>query len=259
MPPVNKNDDNLLLANPHIFLDEIMRQAAESEIIQLSMKIRNNEPIGFSKGQEVQVIKMSELNTGMLQWADQVICATNKTRVSLNNQMRELMGRGPDPEDGDKIICLRNYWNKFSSNGDALVNGTIGYLQDSYESFVRIPFFLQQPDCPISIRTVNGNFISDTDEHFNSLNMDRKMILEGEAGMPWKLAMSLNSKPKYKHLIPMEFTYGYAITGHKSQGSEWDKVVVIEERFPFSHEEHKRWLYTCCTRAAQKLVLVRPD
>jgi DNA helicase IV len=40
-------------------------------------------------------------------------------------------------------------------------------------------------------------------------------------------------------------------------GSEWDNVLVIEERFPFDREEHRRWLYTCCTRAAQKLVLIK--
>ena len=57
----------------------------------------------------------------------------------------------------------------------------------------------------------------------------------------------------------MKITYGYAITGHKSQGSEWNKVLVIEERFPFDKEEHQRWLYTCVTRAAEKLVLVRPN
>lgn len=41
-------------------------------------------------------------------------------------------------------------------------------------------------------------------------------------------------------------------------GSEWDKVLVYEEKFPFSKEEHKKWLYTAVTRGAQKVVLVRP-
>lgn len=45
----------------------------------------------------------------------------------------------------------------------------------------------------------------------------------------------------------------------KVSGSEWNKVLVIEEKFPFDKEEHKRWLYTACTRSAKKLVLVRPD
>lgn len=40
-------------------------------------------------------------------------------------------------------------------------------------------------------------------------------------------------------------------------GSEWDKVLVIEERFPFDKTEHARWVYTCVTRASSKLVLVK--
>lgn len=59
------------------------------------------------------------------------------------------------------------------------------------------------------------------------------------------------------NMVPEQFTYGYAITGHKSQGSEWDKVLVIEEGFPYKEEEHKRWLYTVATRAAKKLVIIR--
>lgn len=93
LPPVDANEDNHLLDTPHIFLDEIMRQATESEIIQLTMKIRDNQPIEYMKGTEVQVIKRSELNTGMLQWADQVLVATNNTRNAINAQMRQLLGR----------------------------------------------------------------------------------------------------------------------------------------------------------------------
>jgi ATP-dependent exoDNAse (exonuclease V) alpha subunit len=64
-------------------------------------------------------------------------------------------------------------------------------------------------------------------------------------------------RSKYGEIVPKEFTYAYAITTHKSQGSEWDKVVVLEEKFPFDKNEHARWLYTACTRASEKLVLVR--
>ena len=55
----------------------------------------------------------------------------------------------------------------------------------------------------------------------------------------------------------MDFTYGYCITCHKAQGSQWNKVLVIEERFPFDKEEHARWLYTACTRAIDRLVIIR--
>ena len=62
---------------------------------------------------------------------------------------------------------------------------------------------------------------------------------------------------KIGDIIPREFAYGYAITCHKSQGSEFEKVLVLEESFPFEKKEHARWLYTACTRASEKLVLLR--
>ena len=258
LPPVEKNEDNLLLTNPHIFLDEIMRQAAESEIIQLTMKIRNKEPIPYMKGKEVQVIKKEELNTGMLFWADQILVATNATRTQLNTQMRQLLGRGDKPEDGDKVICCRNYWDNISNQETTLINGTIGTINNSFNSFNKIPPFMTSDYTTKTIDVLCANFIGDCGESYGSLTMDKKMILEGTKSLDWKTEYRLAKNNKYSHLVPMEFTYAYAITCHKSQGSEWDKVLVIEEKFPFDSEEHARWLYTACTRASEKLVLVRP-
>ena len=55
---------------------------------------------------------------------------------------------------------------------------------------------------------------------------------------------------------PFEFDYGYAITTHKSQGSEYNKVLLFEEGFPYEKEEHARHLYTGITRAVDKLVII---
>ena len=66
LPPVDKDADNHLLDNPHIFLDEIMRQEAESDIIKLTMAIRNEEPIPYMDTQEVSVLPKSTLNANML-------------------------------------------------------------------------------------------------------------------------------------------------------------------------------------------------
>ena len=256
LPPVDKNEDNHLLDNPHIFLDEIMRQAAESEIIQLTMKIRNGEPIDNFKGKEVQILSRNELTTGMLTWADQVLVATNATRQSINNQMRELYNKSGDPQDGDKVICCRNYWEDESLGGSALVNGTIGHLKNTYESFVKIPPFIDGKGQ--MIKTINADFLSETNELYPMVHMDKKLILEGTKSLDFKIEYRLGKNKNMQHLIPYEFTYGYAITTHRAQGSEWEKVLVIEEKFPFSKEEHARWLYTACTRASEKLVLIRP-
>lgn len=253
LPPVDKDQDNGLLNNPDIFLDEIMRQSLDSEIIQLSMKIRNYEPIEYFKGSDVIVMPKTDLNTGVLQWADQILVGTNATRVAINNQMRDLLGRGSKPENGDKVICLRNYWDNFAINDDPLVNGTIGYINNAYETFNRVPPWVGGG----SIKVLYADFTSDSGADFGSLQMDEKEILTGERCLDYKAIYRLMSNRRTQHLVPMEFTYGYAITGHKSQGSEWDKVLVLEERFPFEKEEHARWLYTCCTRASEHLVLVR--
>ena len=253
LPPIDKTEDNHLLEHPHIFLDEIMRQEAESEIIRLSMAIRNFELFPNQIGKEVQVLRRGELNTGMLTWADQILVGTNKTRVAINNEMRMLLGRGENPEDGDKIICLRNYWDTFSNEENPLVNGTIGYIQNSFNTFRVFPKYLY----PNQIFILQGNFISDSGDTYEGLEMDKHMILTGEQCVDWKTAAKIRSSKKYRDALPMEFTYGYAITTHKAQGSEWDKVLIIEEKFPFDKVEHARWLYTAVTRAASRLVLVR--
>lgn len=257
LPPVDKKEDNHLLDTPHIFLDEIMRQAQESEIIQLSMAIRENRPIEAFQGKEVQILNKEELNTGMLTWADQILVATNATRISINTQMRKLLNFGEQPQDGDKIICLRNYWDCFSDNEEPLVNGTIGILKDSFLTKRYLPSIVKSTDGLSHIDLIMGDFISDSGMYFHSLEMDKKMIDTGEFSLDWKTVYQLNRNPKTRDIPPLEFTYGYAITCHKAQGSEWDKVLVIEEKFPFDKIEHARWLYTAVTRSSEKLVLVR--
>ena len=52
-----------------------------------------------------------------------------------------------------------------------------------------------------------------------------------------------------------EFTYGYALTVHKAQGSQWDDVVLFDESYAF-REHRSRWLYTGLTRAAERITVV---
>ena len=255
LPPINKNDDNGLLAHPHIFLDEIMRQAQESEIIRLSMDIRAGKSIPFYNGNEVKVLKKSDLNEGMLLWADQILVATNAQRIAINSQMRQLLGRGDRLEEGDKVICLKNYWDEIADNGDALVNGTIGTIHNCFKTYVQIPFYLGGQRFDIT----NAVFKSDSDADFGPLNMDQKMILTGQKCCDGPTAYRLSRNKMTRNAVPLEFTYGYAVTSHKFQGSETEKVLVLEENFPFSAEEHRRWLYTSVTRASEKLVLVKKD
>ena len=170
--------------------------------------------------------------------------------------MRALLGFGPEPEEGDKVICLRNYWDDLSMNGDPLVNGTIGTLRNAFQTWREIPRWIRSDIRKFDV--LQADLIIDNNDIYENVEMDRKMILTGEKCADWRLSYQLGRlRPKYGEIVPKEFAYGYAITCHKAQGSEWDKVLVLEESFPFAKEEHARWLYTACTRAAEKLVLLR--
>ena len=255
LPPIDPKSDNHLLDNPHRLLTQIMRQEEGNEIIELSTAIREGKPIERFIGKDIQVLNKDELNTGMLEWADIVLCATNAKRNAINKQMRQLLGFEGQPQNGEKIICKRNYWDIASQNGDALVNGTIGYLENSFDTFFRIPPWISDKG---EVSYMIGDFKTEEGDYYKGLEIDKKMILTEQPCLDWKTSFKLSKNKKVRYPSPMEFYFGYAITCHASQGSQWNNVLVIEENFPREGEEHARWLYTAVTRSVKKLVLIRP-
>ena len=255
LPPISDNENNHLLDNPHIFLDEIMRQAEDSEIIKVSMDIRQGKTLSCFDGNQVKIINKQDLNTGMLEWADQILCATNNTRHSINMQMRQLKGiEGKYPTIGDKVICTKNYWDIANEKDDALVNGTIGYLDGNISVHTTVfPHWLKLENSRVekfysNLKTEFGNF--------NFLDLDKEMFVTGKPTLDNKEEYKVY-KSKYRNSIPLRFEYGYAITVWKAQGSQFNNVLVFEENFPFDKEEHKKYLYTAITRAIDKCIIVK--
>lgn len=54
----------------------------------------------------------------------------------------------------------------------------------------------------------------------------------------------------------IEAVWGYAITCHKSQGSQWENVIVFDDGLGRAAEDRARWLYTAITRAEKGLVIL---
>lgn len=257
LPPICKDTDNGLLEHPDVFLDEIMRQAAESEIIQLTMKIRNHQPISYFKGKEVMVIPKSELLTGHLTWADMIICGTNNQRLTTNKEMRKILGYEKDIEEGEKVIVKRNYWDCLNFDFEPLVNGSVGYINNIKKSYAVIPNYIKNLD-NYFIESFNANFRPEVGSIYPEFKFDKRFLIEEVSDITPQIEYQIRRNTFLEIPdIPLRMTYGYAITCHSAQGSQWDKVLVLEEKFPYDKEEHARWLYTACTRPAQKLVLVR--
>jgi ATP-dependent exoDNAse (exonuclease V) alpha subunit len=57
-----------------------------------------------------------------------------------------------------------------------------------------------------------------------------------------------------------KWDFGYGLTCHTAQGSEFDSVVIFEPSKGFANwlgrQSYSRWLYTAITRAKRNLLLV---
>ena len=250
LPPVQAQD-NGMMHKPDYFISEIVRQAQDNEIIRLSMDVRQNKPLTLYKGEQIQIIDPEEVIPGMYTWADQIICAKNATRRQINKDTRKLLYNvdSLEPLEGDKVICLNNYWEDINCIGDPLVNGTTGTV-----SFIR-KFETKKLHPAMKLDILPDGFDIDCplgDPYYSDVLVDYQLLT---TGVP--TVNESNWKKFRGEARPREFDYGYAITAHKSQGSEYNKVLVFEESFPYVEEEHMRWLYTAITRAKSRLVVVR--
>lgn len=251
LPPVE--GFNGFMTAPDYTLKTIVRQQSGNPVIKLSEMARENKYIPFGKyGDSVSVISkrifQGEIRKRSLMRADQIICGINKTRVQINDEIRSLLGFSELPQSGDKLICTQNNWETFIDTQMRfnMVNGIIGEaFKPFYDFKTDVGFMMFKPDfledfCAEAIPFDIGIF---TDGYYRYKRGDYFEKFD-DKGEPCG-AFTLN-----------RFEYGYCISCHKAQGSEFDNVVVFDESYAFK-EDKSRWLYTAITRAKKKLILVR--
>ena len=233
-----------ILEHPHVVLTEITRQALDSPIIRLSMNIRAGEPLIYGGPKEARSMSKKQVSKRLVLGADVCLCGRNNTRHNLNKKIRQLKWEDEyqdGPLDGDKLICLKNYWRITDVNGEVpLVNGSIGIISGIHTTETR----LLHPK-------LTGKFITETGEVFDKskINIDYQMLTMHEPRVN-----NDNWKEFYKIQKPLLFDYSYCCTAHKFQGSQADKVLIFNEVMG-TKEEYYRWLYTSVTRAVKKCVI----
>lgn len=241
LPPVS--GDSKILENPHVILDEVVRQALDSPIIRLSVDIRNGKWLEYGGPKECRVMPSDRVSDKLLLGADQILCGKNITRHCLNERLRrikfsEQYTKGPI--SGDKVICLKNDWSVVGSNEDPIVNGMIGTVSN-----------IRLRDSKLYKPEMIADFTSDNNGVYYGLHMDHKIFTDKEP------TVNKDNWMMYpKNARAHEFDYGYAVTVHKFQGSEAEKVVVYDEWLGDA-EFHRRWLYTAVTRSSKMLVVVK--
>ena len=226
LPPV-KGGGYFTEAEPDVMLTEIHRQAEDNPIIRLAETVRAGGEIPYGEYGDARVIRRAELEAPMVLAADQVLVGMNRTRRLYNQRIRALLGKTePMPVVGDKLVCLRNDRTKGLINGGIWRVEALGGMK---KDFVRMTVRSEdEPSRAVVKVAVHKAFFEGT---------------EGE--LAWMTRKDSD-----------EFDYGYALTVHKAQGSQWDDVMLFDESGAF-REHRSRWLYTGVTRAARRLTIVR--
>lgn len=222
-----------ILKKPDFVLTKIMRQAEGNQIIYLSQRILNDLPLRIGEYGNSRVLKSIKAERNLLDDYDVILTCKNKTREKFNNYIRHniLNISGNDPIIGDKVICRQNDWNRCIDNF-YLVNGMSGILTD-------IDYTKK------SKKKLKVDFKPDfLDEEFQGLKLDYQYIKASpEERKDWGLT-NLN-----------KFEYAYSINVHISQGSQYSKILFIDEPF-MSKEMEKKLRYTAITRAVDSIDII---
>lgn len=258
LPPVG--DKFNLLENVDFQLTKIHRQALDSPIIKLSQFVREYGYIPDNRFFSKHVFKLSwEMPECQKMFENVkhdenmiVLCAFNATRQILNKKIRKKLGyESKRPTAGERIICLKN------SHDMGIMNGQIAtMIWDMPEEYnvMRATLQLDNPNQDLIECTVS-------EKCFDKVSYP--LYEEESARKHRKYGMTSEEKKMNQYFVDRDlypicyFDYGYAISVHKSQGSEWDKVILFEQRTKFWDEEYyAKWLYTAITRAKERLFII---
>lgn len=213
-------DDPGLMRDPQIRLEQIHRQAAENPIIPFAHTVRKGAyPRPGSSSTPGVVVRHGA--PGDLADFDVVLCGYNKTRVAVNARIRERRGFSSlRPQPGERVICLRNAADYGIFNG---MQATVtGIHEDGGDDEISVVDDLgtDYQGLPVMWEQFGAERTFDYDERRT------------------------------------QWDFGYAMTTHKSQGSEWKRVCVLEQIA--RNWSASRWRYTAATRAAEELTWCLP-
>jgi len=211
---------------PDAMLTEVHRQAQDDPIVRLSMMIRAGNTLREGRYGESAVVRREAVDPARVIAADQILVGRNATRRAYNARLRQRRGfADPLPITGDKLVCLRNNRRK------GLFNGGLWVVSECPKRRRQILRMRLRPDEEIGGRMTK---VSVRPECFTG-------TIEQ---LDWPARKAYD-----------EFDFGYVLTVHKAQGSQWDDVVLFDESRAFP-ESRDRWLYTGVSRAAKRLTLV---
>ena len=213
LPPVGK--DPGIMRHPDFVLKEVFRQKGNAGLLNFAYDARSGV-IGRAY-ENVDFVKPS-ISELIKHDFDQAICGFNSTRIEFNRAYRKSRSFKKLFVEGEKLICLHNNRRQGIFNG---MQFTVKEVMEYGDEDIHILADVDGKDRQLYISR----------EGLNNINPNTELVGKNQI-----LA-----------------DYAYAITCHKSQGSEWNNVLVINQNC--KAWDQNRWLYTAATRAKSKLML----
>lgn len=273
LPPVL--DSAGLMEDPDFKLEKVHRQAADNPIIALSIAIRETGTLprklddgarlrfmGRRAGREAVRAQLCDASVSPFDQA--IICAYNRTRVELNSFARDVLklsGSPVFPKKGDLVMCLKNL------HALGIMNGMRGVMLTAAEQDETTPWLISgDMEFPDEEIKVSGSWLSERvggmcwpgfmrEKPFQTVDDFNKEVRgfcedigADDVGAEATVHMRDQGWP---------FDFGYAMTCHKAQGSQFSRVAVWIDRRPEPDNiDYRRWLYTAVTRASERLLVI---
>ena len=206
---------------------------------EFAMQVRNSTTgeIDFEIPTDGSVVKKSNLEREDILSSDKILCGTNVQRHRMNQFYRSQNGfHGAYPEKGEIIIAV------MTNKRHGIYNGVCYTVVET------------KRDLPYSIVMDLMEDGADETTHpgveVNKRLFDKLSESKVDRNLSKALSMGLEKG---------DFDFGYCLTVHKAQGSEWEKVMVVDDARWLKKSNdgsRQKWLYTACTRPSRKLIYV---
>lgn len=269
-------------------LTETIRQKNDSAILKNAQQIRTlleqekrHRLVFTEKRGEVECISSGELLDKYLETRKQhntsdtvVICFSNKVAAQYNQTIRQKIygEENPPIKAGDILMVVQNNLLLDKVNGEFISVLSVGekvrqsapvYVQEGGNKvrkiitmeFVRIQIPNSQGDpmhCFLLLNLLNNKMPSLSIDEYRALYINFCMRYPFLKQGTNEFVNALKSDPYYNCL---KAKYGYAVTGHKCQGGEWDYVFVDYAGRTGLSNDCLRWAYTATTRAKRTLYI----
>lgn len=245
-------------AHVRVTLTEVLRQALESPIIRISTLIRTEPDITGALTQ-LDIVSEKRLDEALMEMYEKqgvILCHKNATRHTTNARIRQLRKLPEDQlQAGEPLLVTRNNYRLNVFNGEVFtisdLHKTVGPVPvtDRYKNKSMYMTFRE-----VSLQDLPNQAGICLEEVFGKVgDIDPDAIFKASRFTFKKAFLDQYGDPEMAP-IHMHANLGYALTCHKSQGSEWpESVVMIESSVRVGTTEGRRWLYTALTRSRDRV------